>query len=57
MAYGKKRIACRNCRVVLWATGNVGSCARCRTIGHPDLELVGVHVHSGLLPDWAEERA
>ena len=33
-------------RVVQWATGNVGSRALRRTIEHPDLELVGVYVHS-----------
>jgi len=33
-------------RVVQWATGNVGSRALRRAIEHPDLELVGVWVHS-----------
>jgi hypothetical protein len=33
-------------RVVQWATGNVGARALRRTIEHPDLELVGVYVHS-----------
>lgn len=33
-------------RVVQWATGNVGSRALRRTIEHPDLDLVGVWVHS-----------
>lgn len=33
-------------RVVQWATGNVGSRALRRTIEHPDMELVGVWVHS-----------
>jgi 2,4-diaminopentanoate dehydrogenase len=33
-------------RVVQWATGNVGSRALRQTIRHPDLELVGVYVHS-----------
>jgi hypothetical protein len=33
-------------RVVQWATGNVGSRALRRAIEHPDLELVGVLVHS-----------
>jgi 4-hydroxy-tetrahydrodipicolinate reductase len=33
-------------RVAQWATGNVGSRALRRTIEHPDLELVGVYVHS-----------
>jgi hypothetical protein len=36
----------RKYRVVQWATGNVGSRALRRTIEHPDLELVGVHVHN-----------
>jgi|SRR5580658_588106 hypothetical protein len=38
---GKKRY-----RVVQWATGNVGSRALRRAIEHPDLEVVGVYVHS-----------
>ncbi len=33
-------------RVVQWATGNVGSRALRRSIEHPDLEVVGVYVHS-----------
>ena len=33
-------------RVVQWATGNVGSRALRRAIEHPDLDLVGVWVHS-----------
>ena len=33
-------------RVVQWATGNVGSRALRATIQHPELELVGVYVHS-----------
>lgn len=33
-------------RVVQWATGNVGSRALRRAIEHPDLEVVGVYVHS-----------
>jgi len=33
-------------RVVQWATGNVGSRALRRAIEHPDLDLVGVYVHS-----------
>lgn len=33
-------------RVVQWATGNVGSRALRRAIEHPDLDLVGVLVHS-----------
>jgi len=36
----------RKYRVVQWATGNVGSRALRQTIHHPDLELVGVYVHS-----------
>jgi 2,4-diaminopentanoate dehydrogenase len=36
----------RKYRVVQWATGNVGARALRRTIEHPDLELVGVYVHS-----------
>lgn len=36
----------RRYRVVQWATGNVGSRALRRAIEHPDLELVGVWVHS-----------
>lgn len=37
-------------RVVQWATGNVGSRALRRMIEHPDLDVVGVWVHS---PDKA----
>jgi len=37
-------------RVVQWATGNIGTWALRRVIEHPDLELVGVWVHS---PDKA----
>src|SRR3954464_14624010 len=33
-------------RVVQWGTGNTGSAALAVAIGHPDLELVGVWVHS-----------
>jgi 2,4-diaminopentanoate dehydrogenase len=33
-------------RVVQWATGNVGSRSLRRAIEHPDLDLVGVWVHS-----------
>ena len=33
-------------RVVQWATGNVGARALRRAIEHPDLEVVGVYVHS-----------
>ena len=33
-------------RVVQWATGNVGSRALRRAIEHPQLEVVGVWVHS-----------
>jgi 2,4-diaminopentanoate dehydrogenase len=33
-------------RVAQWATGNVGARAMRQTIRHPDLELVGVYVHS-----------
>src|ERR1700761_6621472 len=33
-------------RVVQWATGNVGSRALRHAIEHPDLDLVGVWVHS-----------
>jgi 4-hydroxy-tetrahydrodipicolinate reductase len=36
----------RKYRVVQWATGNVGSRALRQTIRHPDLDLVGVYVHS-----------
>jgi 4-hydroxy-tetrahydrodipicolinate reductase len=42
------KVAMRNkrYRVVQWATGNVGSRALRRAIEHPDLEVVGVWVHS-----------
>src|SRR5262245_22983163 len=33
-------------RVVQWATGNIGSRSLRAVIEHPDLELVGVYVHS-----------
>lgn len=33
-------------RVVQWATGNIGSRSLRAVIEHPDLELVGVHVHT-----------
>ncbi|HVN51849.1 MAG TPA: hypothetical protein VMT43_10475, partial [Acidimicrobiales bacterium] len=33
-------------RVVQWATGNIGRRSLQAVIGHPQLELVGVHVHS-----------
>ena len=33
-------------RVVQWATGNVGARALRRAIEHPELEVVGVYVHS-----------
>jgi 4-hydroxy-tetrahydrodipicolinate reductase len=32
--------------VVQWCTGNVGARALRRVIEHPDLDLVGVYVHS-----------
>jgi hypothetical protein len=35
-----------NLRVVQWATGNIGTWALRRVVEHPDLELVGVWVHS-----------
>src|SRR5580692_8402037 len=38
--------AAKRYRVVQWATGNVGSRALRRAIEHPDLEVVGVYVHS-----------
>ena len=38
--------ATRRYRVVQWATGNVGARALRRAIEHPDLDLVGVWVHS-----------
>jgi 4-hydroxy-tetrahydrodipicolinate reductase len=33
-------------RVVQWATGNIGTRSLRAVIEHPDLQLVGVHVHS-----------
>src|SRR4051812_25932223 len=33
-------------RVVQWATGNIGTRSLRAVIEHPDLELVGVYVHS-----------
>jgi 2,4-diaminopentanoate dehydrogenase len=33
-------------RVVQWATGNIGTRSLRAVIEHPDLELVGVHVHA-----------
>jgi 2,4-diaminopentanoate dehydrogenase len=42
----KKGAPGRRYRVVQWATGNVGSRALRRAIEHPDLEVVGVWVHS-----------
>ena len=33
-------------RVVQWATGNIGTRSLQAVIEHPDLELVGLHVHS-----------
>ena len=33
-------------RVIQWSTGNVGSFALRCTLGHPELELVGLAVHS-----------
>lgn len=36
----------RTYRVVQWATGNIGTRALRTAIEHPDLEVVGVHVHS-----------
>jgi 2,4-diaminopentanoate dehydrogenase len=34
------------CRVVQWATGNIGTKALREVIAHPDMDLVGVYVHS-----------
>jgi hypothetical protein len=42
----KQRASGKRYRVVQWATGNVGSRALRRAIEHPDLEVVGVWVHS-----------
>jgi hypothetical protein len=39
-------VTAKRYRVVQWATGNVGSRALRRAIEHPDLDLVGVWVHS-----------
>ena len=33
-------------RVVQWATGNIGTRSLQQVVAHPDLELVGVYVHS-----------
>lgn len=33
-------------RIVQWATGNIGTRALRAVIEHPDMELVGLHVHS-----------
>src|SRR5207248_11521736 len=33
-------------RVVQWATGNIGTRSLRAVLEHPDLELVGVYVHS-----------
>jgi 4-hydroxy-tetrahydrodipicolinate reductase len=41
-----KPAATKRYRVVQWATGNVGSRALRRAIEHPQLEVVGVYVHS-----------
>jgi hypothetical protein len=41
-----ERASSKRYRVVQWATGNVGSRALRRAIEHPDLDLVGVYVHS-----------
>jgi 4-hydroxy-tetrahydrodipicolinate reductase len=35
----------RNYRIVQWATGNIGARALRDVIEHPDMTLVGVHVH------------
>jgi 4-hydroxy-tetrahydrodipicolinate reductase len=40
------RASSKRYRVVQWATGNVGSRALRRAIEHPDLDVVGVYVHS-----------
>lgn len=34
-------------RVIQWATGNIGTRALQRVIDHPDMQLVGLWVHSG----------
>lgn len=36
----------RTCRVVQWATGNIGTSSLRSVIEHPGLELAGVYVHS-----------
>ena len=33
-------------RVIQWSTGNVGAFALRAILGHPELELAGVWVHS-----------
>lgn len=45
-AQPKSNGARKRYRVVQWATGNVGSRALRRAIEHPDLDVVGVYVHS-----------
>jgi 2,4-diaminopentanoate dehydrogenase len=42
----KDRPRSKRYRVVQWATGNVGSRALRRAIEHPDLDVVGVYVHT-----------
>src|SRR3546814_17323620 len=37
--------AAKTCRVVQWATGNVGARSLRTLIEHPDLELVGLYVY------------
>jgi hypothetical protein len=37
-------------RVVQWATGNIGSRALQAVIGHPNMALAGLYVHSENLP-------
>jgi hypothetical protein len=46
MTAAKTATAGKRYRVVQWATGNVGSRALRHAIEHPDLDLVGVWVHS-----------
>jgi 4-hydroxy-tetrahydrodipicolinate reductase len=46
MTAAKTATSGKRYRVVQWATGNVGSRALRHTIEHPDLDLVGVWVHS-----------
>ena len=36
----------RPLRVIQWSTGNAGRQAVRGIVGHPDLELVGLHAHS-----------